>query len=209
MEFQPAEMMLIRDVETLKVLADERRLRILEVAMQRPCTVKQVAAELDTPPTKLYYHIKQMEEHGLLVVVDTQVVSGIIEKTYRAAAERFQLDDTMLPLDEEALQKTVDIAFNVFDRNKAALRKSHEAGHFGQDSAEEAAGAVFEFHFVLSREQARALQAEADELFKHYAELSKDNKGPGHQHYHLMLAFFQSPDQPEPAGDEEEQNNTP
>ena len=80
-----ADAMKITDLESLKVLADPLRLSILEYLM-KPSTVKRIAEKLGKPPTKLYYHFNLLEQHGLIQLVDTRVVSGIIEKHYQATA---------------------------------------------------------------------------------------------------------------------------
>ncbi|MBX6342634.1 MAG: helix-turn-helix transcriptional regulator [Thermomicrobiaceae bacterium] len=82
------DVFVIRDLETLRAVSDPLRLRLFELLRGGPRTVKQLAAALDLPPTRLYYHVGQLEAHGLVRVVDTRVVSGIIEKRYQATAQR-------------------------------------------------------------------------------------------------------------------------
>ena len=55
-------------------------------------TVKQIAADLKTPIKKLYYHVNLLEEHGLIRITSTRVVSGIIEKQYRVTAYRLSVE---------------------------------------------------------------------------------------------------------------------
>lgn len=90
-----ADAMKITDLESLKVLADPLRLSILEYLM-KPSTVKRIAEKLGKPPTKLYYHFNLLEQHGLIQLVDTRVVSGIIEKHYQATARSYQVDKGLL-----------------------------------------------------------------------------------------------------------------
>lgn len=81
----------ITDVETLKVLADPTRLAILATLMQGPArhprlmTVKELAAEMREPQTKLYRHVKQLEAAGLIRAAASRVVSGILEQRYEAS----------------------------------------------------------------------------------------------------------------------------
>jgi DNA-binding transcriptional ArsR family regulator len=88
--------MIIADLELLKVIADPLRLRILELTVEHPRTVKQIAATLSIPATKLYYHINTLEGSGLLKVAGTRLVSGILEKQYRAAAMSFRFARSLL-----------------------------------------------------------------------------------------------------------------
>lgn len=80
--------LLVRDLEAIKILADERRLHLLTL-LRRPTTVKALAQALELPPTRLYYHVKLLLKHGLIRVVEHNIASGIVEKVYQATARRF------------------------------------------------------------------------------------------------------------------------
>ena len=91
-EWEPAQAITITDLEVLKVVSDVLRSRMIDLLRAQPYTVKQLASILVLPPKKLYYHINLLEQHELIRVVATRVVSGIIEKTYRATAYLFLFD---------------------------------------------------------------------------------------------------------------------
>lgn len=80
----------ISDAETLRALADPLRLRILWILMEHPdgalpvMSVKELAADLGEPQTKLYRHVKHLEAAGLIKAVSSRVVSGIVEQRYQA-----------------------------------------------------------------------------------------------------------------------------
>jgi RimJ/RimL family protein N-acetyltransferase/DNA-binding transcriptional ArsR family regulator len=79
----------VTSVATLKALADPVRLAILTALMAdvrdlRVMSVKELAAELGEPQTKLYRHVRQLEMAGLIRVAATRVVSGILEYRYQA-----------------------------------------------------------------------------------------------------------------------------
>jgi DNA-binding transcriptional ArsR family regulator len=113
--FTPAPELIISDLETLKVLADPLRLSILEYLM-RPSTVKRIAEKINKPATKLYYHFNLLEKHGLIVLVDTRIVSGIIEKHYQAAARVYRVAKNLLAPGtgdfDEGLELTLNGMFN-------------------------------------------------------------------------------------------------
>jgi DNA-binding transcriptional ArsR family regulator len=87
----------ISDIETLRVVADRTRLDLLDLLRSAPRTVKELATALDLPATKLYYHMRLLEEHRLIRVVGTRLVSGILEKSYQTSAYRFTVDHALLP----------------------------------------------------------------------------------------------------------------
>ena len=91
--------LVIGELETLRALTDRHRLQIMESFARyggKPRTVKDVARELGQAPTKLYYHVNLLEQHGLLVVAGSRLVSGIVEKRYRPAAREFRVDKELL-----------------------------------------------------------------------------------------------------------------
>jgi DNA-binding transcriptional ArsR family regulator len=88
-------------VDVLKALADPLRLNILYALTRRrgpdlPAkTVKELAAELGEPQTKLYRHIKHLEAAGLIRSVSSRVVSGIVEHRYQVTSVEMTLGDDL------------------------------------------------------------------------------------------------------------------
>jgi len=84
----PIETRVISDPAALKALADPLRLRVLDLVGSEPTrlwTVKDLAAALGQPVTKLYHHVKLLAASDLIVDAETRVVSGIVEHRYRCA----------------------------------------------------------------------------------------------------------------------------
>jgi DNA-binding transcriptional ArsR family regulator len=89
------------DAEALRALADPLRLRILTVLMMRDhgalpvMSVKELAADLGEPQTKLYRHVKHLEAAGLIKAVASRVVSGIVEHRYQACQDDLRIGTTL------------------------------------------------------------------------------------------------------------------
>lgn len=115
----------ITDVETIKVFADERRLAIL-AALRQPLTVKELADRLQTPQSQLYYHVNLLEKHGLIQVVATQIVSGIIEKQYQATARLFRIRNPMLMGDVITPDETFAVFASLLDETRAELQRAFQ-----------------------------------------------------------------------------------
>jgi DNA-binding transcriptional ArsR family regulator len=95
----PPEELVITDPDQLKALGDALRLQILEVMGRRirhGWSVKELAEAVGDSQTKLYHHVNLLEERGLLRVVGTQVVSGILERRYQPSARAFRLDHSLV-----------------------------------------------------------------------------------------------------------------
>lgn len=127
--FQPGAERVIADLETLRVIADPLRMQIMEVAMEAPRTVKQLATTLRVPASKLYYHINTLEDHGLLRVVGTRLVSGIVEKQYRAAVTRLRFDRQLVGPEAATGREALELMLRTaLDSSGQELIKAVEAG---------------------------------------------------------------------------------
>lgn len=117
----------VDDLEVLKVIAHGTRLDILQ-SLRRPKTVKEIAKRLNLPATKLYYHVNLMEKHGLIQVVETNIVSGILEKKYQVTARNYRLQDGLLT-ESNTFSEEIDMMLSAIfsttrSRSNAALKRS-------------------------------------------------------------------------------------
>ncbi len=197
----PAHEQVIDDLETLKVLADPLRLRIRELMVQ-PSTVKQIAAELDIPATKLYYHVNLLEKHGLITVVDSRLVSGIMERVYQVAAYRVQVAPHLLTGSQEDANPLEMSIRSVFDGARQDLLDGLHSGTIDtSETSEVIHGAkVVSLRLSLTEDQARMLFALLDNVIDEFTKISDSNRS---QHalntrpYRLFSAAF--PSQPSDA----------
>lgn len=125
---KPDDELVIDSLETLKVIADPMRKRIMEL-FDKPQTVKQVAKQLNTTASKLYYHVNLLEEHGLVRVTDTRIVSGIIEKHYQMSARTLKVKAGLLsPNTTDGDESLNAILSDMMDYTKEEIRASVRAG---------------------------------------------------------------------------------
>lgn len=88
----------ISDFEIAKLMLDPKRNQILTIAASEPVTVKQMAEKMDELPSRLYYHVKKLEEAGFLELVETKQQGNLIEKYYMSNKKMnttYHLDDKM------------------------------------------------------------------------------------------------------------------
>ena len=182
----------ISDLETLKVLSDPFRLDLLRmVAYANKAselrTVKQLAEELDLPPTKLYYHINLLEKHGLITVAETQVVSGIIEKKYKVIADNIIIDKHILateegPSDEKlegllsSIQSFIDTAYQDFEKSmKTNLVEKLVEKEGGPPARVGASPNISGDDLLLSKEQAEDFKKQILEVYEEFEQISNKN----------------------------------
>ncbi len=172
--FIPADVFLVEELDTLKVLADPLRLRIREL-MEKPTTVKVVAEKLDIPPTKLYYHINLLEKHGLIVLVDTRIVSGIIEKHYQIAAKTVKVAKHLLSTGADPEGEGLNLAIGtLLDTTREELLESARANMVEwDDEGERHKGLSLHMGTLnLTQEQAADFYNELETLVNRYQDLS-------------------------------------
>jgi len=198
-EAVPAEHLVVLDPATLKVLSNPLRVEIVR-QLSEPRTVTEVAERLDYPRTKLYYHVNLLEEHGLIRVVGSNLVSGIVEKRYQIAAREFRIDRSLL-LGGSA-EELHEVLRCMFDDPRQEVRYSVEAGLLDFDKrVDEAQGelAMMPQTHILARLHVSL----TPEQFKHYhqqlmavvGELSEMERqtppdAEGRRAYGMLLALY-------------------
>lgn len=93
----------LSSLEEIKTISDPFRLKILFLFDEdnTPMTVKQMADKLEEVPSKVHYHVKELEKIGVLEIVKTKEKSGIVEKFYLPTAETFKVERSIGGANEE------------------------------------------------------------------------------------------------------------
>jgi DNA-binding transcriptional ArsR family regulator len=198
--FMPEPVMLISSPETLRAVSDPTRMRLMEVMVQRQVpawSVKELAAALEVPATRLYHHVDQLLAHGVVLPVERRVVSGIIETRYRVAALSFQLDRRLFEGDTDeatrAIHQTLVTVFDTArDEIEAAMRSaaSRPSGATG-DADEEASD-----HVLVVRSLTRLSPARAAEYRRRLNELQLefgDEDSTEAEAWGVVLAVYPMP----------------
>lgn len=89
------EVCYLERIDQAAVLLKPGRIEILRLlAEPRSCT--DVGGQLEQPPQKVYYHVKRMEQAGLVDQVDERRVRGIVEGIYQAAGASYWLSPELV-----------------------------------------------------------------------------------------------------------------
>jgi DNA-binding transcriptional ArsR family regulator len=89
--FTPRLVQVVDSPQQLKAFTDPLRIRILVALAERAATNQQLADTLDAPQANVLYHLRFLLKVGLILLVDTQIKGGNVEKYYRAVARTFDL----------------------------------------------------------------------------------------------------------------------
>jgi DNA-binding transcriptional ArsR family regulator len=82
------EVLSIRDPSVLQALCHPTRVAMLE-ALREPASAAAVGRQLGQPRQRINYHLKALEEAGLVEQVGTRQQGNFIETLYRASARSF------------------------------------------------------------------------------------------------------------------------
>lgn len=98
------EQIILSTVDEIKAYSDPYRMQILNCLydIAEPATVKQIADIMGEVPAKVHYHVKKLEKHGLLLLVKTEVINGIVAKYYEPASKNINIENDKL---DEAAKK--------------------------------------------------------------------------------------------------------
>ena len=78
-------------------MADPTRVRLLELLWFQPRSAQELAAELDQPADRLYYHLARLEEAGLVTVASHRALPrGKVERIYKPTDDE-PVDDEVAP----------------------------------------------------------------------------------------------------------------
>ena len=195
-KFKPAPVLMIKDLETLKILADPLRNQILEMLAPGKLTVNQIAEKLGLTPSKLYYHINLLEKHGLIQEVDSIIKANIIEKVYWITAYECKMDENLCNFSTPiGQQSTMTSMVAPIDTTREDILRSLEARATALEQGAEPHPrdvVIFRELRVMSDEQADQFRDRLQSLLDEFEATEIDEAGAGAHTRALTVAFYPS-----------------
>jgi DNA-binding transcriptional ArsR family regulator len=174
--WQPARSRVVDTAEAIKAMADPLRLRLLQLLMrtwERSWSVKEIAAELHQPVTKLYHHVKLLEGAGLITDVDTRLVSGIVEHRYRTSQRSLNFDESLFLAPETRDDSIAQVAALV-DTSRDALL---DYLHLEPNEMDEVL--ISRSTARLTAEEVKLVTTTIEELVATFSRAGDENRGSG------------------------------
>lgn len=192
LEFEPAQTLAIQDANALRLMADPFRSRLIDLLRAQVHTAKELAQALALSPKKLYYHLKLLEQHGLIRVVNTRIVSGIIEKSYRATAYLFLFDQDMFRAIDETGATLPPGLQAVFETTRTQLQVSLADGLIDLDAQAPSPRALFWGWTLrrLSTQQATAFYSRFAQLLDEFDNDEATADDEEYQNYRVFITLF-------------------
>lgn len=147
-------------LDQLEVISSPFRIQLLET-FQTPTTVKEAAARLDIPVTRIYYHVNKLLAAGFIEVVDERTVGSLTERTYAITADEFRPSRSFM--ERYGVEGRVEAAKLVFRTAEAGLEVA--AVHGLLDDLDDGQRAKLALSYIGLRPERRA------EFFQKLSEL--------------------------------------
>ncbi len=173
----------LKTTEEIKAISDPYRFKIIATfsSFVDGATASQIAEKLGEVPSKVYYHIKKLEKAGILEVVNTEIINGIVAKYYKPTAETFTIeaDDENSP-NPFLKSETEKMLKSVYNESLSKLSQAIEVK------------STVGYPMVSSANEIYVTPEDLEELKEVFSRLrSKKEKREGTKKTHLLLTIVQ------------------
>jgi DNA-binding transcriptional ArsR family regulator len=167
-----------------KALADPLRLRLLDWLMERPRSARELADCADLPADRLYYHLGQLEQAGLIEVTEyRRLPSGKAERVYGPA-------ETEPPGDDASPQETAAFLGSMLEATVMDITAAFQAKQAGRRREVDLTRAALR----LTDEGLAELRGHLTQIASRFAEPDADGTWT-----RLVLVLADLQDRPSPA----------
>lgn len=83
------EVHILNTLEEVNIVSDPIRLKIIMTLGTSPKTAQDLSHALGVSRSKIHYHLKILEQNGIIEVVDTELINGITQKYFLPVAKAF------------------------------------------------------------------------------------------------------------------------
>ena len=90
LDYELADVVVVESKAQMKAVADDTRMDILNLLLEKAATVSQLADALGKPKGTVGYHAKVLEDAGLITMVRTAKVRAMTEKYYGRTGRTIQ-----------------------------------------------------------------------------------------------------------------------
>ena len=113
------EVHILKSLEEINIVSDPIRLKIILTLGTTPKTAQDLSDAMGVSRSKIHYHLRILEENGIIEVVDTELINGITQKYFLPVAKAFIPDSEVF---NRNIQEEV-FSFQVSSKNYDSFRK--------------------------------------------------------------------------------------
>lgn len=123
------EVHILNSLEEINIVSDPIRLKILMTLGTSPKTAQDLSDALGVSRSKIHYHLKILQQNGIIEVVDTELINGITQKYFLPVAKAFIPNSEIFNKNLEEKQFTFKIpkeSYESFENELNELIKKYD-----------------------------------------------------------------------------------
>lgn len=128
------EVHILNTLEEINIVSDPVRLKILMTLGATPKTAQDLSDALGVSRSKIHYHLKILEQNGIVEVVDTELINGITQKYFLPVAKAFIPNSEIFNNNLEEKQFTFKIPKKSYESFEKDLNELIEK--YGEDDGD-------------------------------------------------------------------------
>lgn len=158
--------------EDIKMAFDPYRKSIIKTVLhsKEPMTVKEIADSLEEVPAKVHYHVKKLEDYGILKLAKTKNINGIIAKYYKSVYDGILFEGS--ELSNKVYISQIPFIEDVFKRITEKFHKDleqhYELVRTSEEKAQRKISAMIH-HLYMTKEEQEDVIKQLDEIVKKYS----------------------------------------
>ena len=162
-KLEPDDHLTVARPDQLQALSNQTRWRILGRLLVAPASVQELARSLGVAKGTIGHHVRVLEEAGLIRVVETRRVRGVVEKRYARVARQFRLPETENVAPEERLGLGTMPLRQAIAEARALVRRAKAVAPVLAEYSQEQVDAIVDAMAAAATPQAEALARLAHE----------------------------------------------
>jgi DNA-binding MarR family transcriptional regulator len=184
------ELKVLNTIEDIRAFSDPYRMQILNLfnRFDQPATVKQIADELGEVPANVHYHVKKLEKSGILHLVYTKEINGILAKYYEPTAKRFYIErqDIDPSISTAVLNETQKLITNAYSSSQKVFLENMD-----ENDAKIFRGNMSMENLYLTEEETKEFEAYIEDFCsKHSTKSGRSNS----RQYHYFSVLIKTKD---------------
>ncbi len=180
---------ILENVEQLRAFSDPLRVQMMVHLVEKAYTGQQLSKMLNTPRSKIHYHLKELEKAGLIFIEKREEKNGILQKFYKAIARGFVPSDELLPYAREKSEIYRKTTLSVLERARSrVLSAPEEAFEMPSSQVEDNPFLCVQAEFKMSEKKFNSFKQKIMELLN---ELGLEDESPDDRYYYITSIGFQ------------------
>lgn len=175
----------ITTLDQLRVLSDPLRIKMIWSLSTREKTGKILSEEMKMAPSKIRYHLTELERVGLIELVRTALKNGIQQKFYRTVAANISLEKITLLLNGENVP---DLDGLLKENAYCALEELRK--NIVQSDLQKNNFLLIPFQVRLTEEEEKKVKGKILEIYNFMQSKSNRTTEAETQSYYASFSFF-------------------